>query len=83
VYHRFLPQIRLAAIITASMAAGSLITGTAMAGQPHMLNALALLQRAESQLQIALPDHGGYRDQAIGLVQQAIEAVNNGIAAAQ
>ncbi len=82
-FHRIHPKIRLAAIITASMAAGSLITGTAMAGQPHMLNALTMLQRAESQLQAALPDHDGYRDQAIGLVRQAIDAVNNGIAAAR
>jgi hypothetical protein len=74
-------RLRLAAIITGSMLAGGLMTGTAMAIQGHMFNALHALHNAETQLDLALPDKGGYRVQAIGLVQQAIAAVNQGIQA--
>jgi hypothetical protein len=75
-------RARLGAIILVSMAAGGLIGHSASAGQPHMVNALTFLQRADNQLQMALPDHAGYREQAISLTEQAISAVNAGIAAA-
>jgi len=72
-------KFRLTAIIAASMAAGSALTGAALAGQPHMVAARDLLQRADTQLQLALPDHGGYREQAIQATEQAIADVNAGI----
>jgi hypothetical protein len=72
---------RLAVVIAASMIAGGLLTGTAMAYQVHMWNALHALQSADAQLQAALPDKGGHRDNAISLINQAIGEVNAGIAA--
>ncbi len=74
-------RARLAAIIAASMVAGGLMTATAMAYQPHMWNALHALQTADAQLQVALPDKGGHRDNAISLINQAIAEVQAGIAA--
>jgi hypothetical protein len=74
-------RFRLAAIIALSMAAGSAMTSAAIAAQTHMLNARALLERADAQLQMAEADKGGYRLQAIGDVEQAIAAVNAGIQA--
>jgi hypothetical protein len=73
------PRLRLAAIVAGSMLAGAVMTGTAFAYQGHMWSALHALQTAETQLQLASPDKGGYRGQAIQLVQQAITAVNEGI----
>ena len=57
--------------------------GLALADQPHMQNALNDLNQAQNQLQIALPDKGGHRVNAINLVQQAINEVNLGIQAGQ
>jgi hypothetical protein len=74
-------RFRIAAIVAGSMVAGILIGGTAMAYQRHMWNALHSLQNAEAQLQMASPDKGGYRVNAINLVNQAISAVQAGIAA--
>jgi len=76
---RLSPTFRTAALITGSMLAGSLITGTAFAYQGHMWNALHALQNAEAQLQAATADKGGHRVNAIGLVQQAIAEVQAGI----
>jgi hypothetical protein len=70
---------RTAALIAGSMLAGSLMTGTAFAYQGHMWNALHALQNAEAQLEAAAPDKGGHRVNAIGLVQQAIAEVQEGI----
>jgi hypothetical protein len=75
------PIFRMAVVIGGSMIAGGLMTGTAMAYQGHMFNALHALQNAEAQLQAAAPDKGGHRVNAIGLVQQAIAEVQAGIAA--
>ncbi len=72
-------RLRMAAIVAGSMLAGGLMTGTALAYQGHMWNALHALQNARSQLTLAAGNQGGYRDQAIGLVDQAISAVNSGI----
>jgi len=58
---------------------GSTLTGTALAYQGHMWNALHSLQAAKSQLEAAVPDKGGHRENAIGLVDQAIDQVNVGI----
>ncbi len=71
-------KFRMAVIIAGSMLAGSLMTGTAFAYEGHMFNALHALQAARQQLVVARPD-GGYRDHAIGLVDDAIATVNEGI----
>jgi hypothetical protein len=55
--------------------------GVALADQPHMQNALGDLDAAQSELQIALPDKGGHRVNAINLIGQAISEVNLGIQA--
>jgi hypothetical protein len=53
--------------------------GTAYAVQTHMLTARDDLQNALSELQQAIPDKGGHRVDAINLVNQAIDQVNQGI----
>jgi hypothetical protein len=73
-------RTQMAALIAGSMLAGGLMTGTALAYQGHMLNALHALQNANAQLQAALPDKGGHRLNAINLVNQAIGEVQAAIA---
>jgi hypothetical protein len=53
--------------------------GAASAVQFHMFNARNALQQSLSELQQAPPDYNGHRDQAINLVLQAIDQVNQGI----
>ncbi len=48
-------------------------------GQPKMQAALAALQAAMAEVQAASPNKGGHREAALGLIQQAIDAVNAGI----
>jgi hypothetical protein len=48
-------------------------------GQPKMQAALLALQQALSEIQAASPNKGGHRENAIGLIQQAIGAVNAGM----
>jgi cytochrome bd-type quinol oxidase subunit 1 len=55
--------------------------GVAVAGQPHMQNALKSLRNARAQLESALADKAGHRVKAIALVDQAIAEVNAGIVA--
>jgi hypothetical protein len=49
--------------------------------QPHMEAALKYLQNAKSDLEKATPDKGGFRGNAIRLVNAAIDEVQLGIAA--
>jgi hypothetical protein len=68
-----------------SLALGAIIAtsfgiGFAIGAQPHMEAALGLLQNARGELQAALPNKGGHRERAIGLVDQAIAETKNGIA---
>jgi hypothetical protein len=58
---------------------GTLGAGTAYAIQQHMLNARNDLQQAANELNAAEHDKGGHRETAVGLVQQAIDQVNQGI----
>jgi len=51
----------------------------ASADQPHMLDARGHLQQGLDDLRAAVPDKGGHRDQAVDLVQRAIDQVNQGI----
>jgi hypothetical protein len=76
----YVSRLRLivAGVIAASTL-GVVSAGTAWAVQLHMANARADLQQGLTQLQLADPDKGGHRDQAISLVQQAINQVDAGI----
>lgn len=47
--------------------------------QPHMRAALASLRAAKDDLQKASADKGGFRQKAIDLVNQAIDATQAGI----
>jgi hypothetical protein len=51
----------------------------AFAAQPNMVNALGSLQAAHAELLKATPNKGGHRERAIGLVDQAIQQVREGI----
>ena len=57
---------------------------TALSGvdQPHMTRALDHLKDARNNLEQATPNKGGFRAKAISLVNEAIEEVKLGIAAA-
>jgi methanogenic corrinoid protein MtbC1 len=48
--------------------------------QPNMKAARAHLQTAKRELQLATPDKGGHRVNAISLINQALAEVNAGIA---
>jgi hypothetical protein len=71
----------LPAMLLISFAAGSAMTGTALAVQGHMLSAQSALHVALNQLTVAIPDKGGYRVKAIADVNQALSDVAAGIAA--
>jgi hypothetical protein len=73
-------KIRLAVAGSLVAVSFSLLgAGTAYAVQTHMLNARDDLNNALNELQVAVPDKGGHRVNAINLVQQAIDQVNQGI----
>jgi hypothetical protein len=56
--------------------------GYAIAAQPHMEAALGFLQQARGELEVAEHNKGGHRVTAIGLIDQAIHEVHEGMAAA-
>ncbi len=72
-------MIGIAAVVL--VAAGSFAAGIGFAAQPHMENALAALQTARNELQVAEANKGGHRVNAIRLVDEAIGQVRAGIAA--
>jgi hypothetical protein len=74
-------RFSIPAYILAGALIGSAVTGTAMAVQVHMQNALGDLQSAQSELNAALPDKAGWRIKALRAVSNAITFTNNGIAA--
>ena len=57
--------------------------GYASAAQPHMANALNALRNANRELQAAEADKAGHRVAAIRLVEQAMNEVREGMAAAR
>ena len=65
--------------VVAATSFGFLGAGTAYAIQLHMVNARSDLTRGLTELQQALPDKGGHREQAISLVEQALDQVNQSI----
>ena len=75
-------HLLIAFVLGLTLSSGILITNV-QAGQPHMENALAALQNARHQLDVAKPDKGGHRENAIGLVDQAIHEVKLGVDAAE
>jgi hypothetical protein len=81
---RNIMQLRAKAAVAASalvLAAGlGFGAGMAQADQPHMQSALGDLRAARAELEAALPNKGGHRVNAIGLVDQAIGEVRAGIA---
>jgi len=60
--------------------ATSLGIGYALGAQPHMDEAITILQSARAELGKAEPNKGGHREKAIGLIDQAIAEVRAGIA---
>jgi len=67
-------------LLVGVLVASSLGVGYALGAQPHMDAALALLTNARAELVAATPNKGGHREAAIGLVDQAIAQVRQGIA---
>jgi hypothetical protein len=57
--------------------------GRVTAQQPHMQAALSALQTAKTELELALPDKGGYRVRALEHVNQAIVETEAGISFAE
>ncbi|HQT64720.1 MAG: hypothetical protein B7Z75_03360 [Acidocella sp. 20-57-95] len=74
------PSIRSAVFAASFMAIGALTTGAAMAYQGHMHEALESLYHARGELVASEDNKGGHRDEAIRLVNAAIEQVRAGIA---
>jgi hypothetical protein len=73
---------RLAGIAAVTIvAAVSFAGGCVVAAQPHMMNALAALQNAKSELLVAEANKAGHRANALRLVNEAIGEVQAGIAA--
>ena len=72
---------RLAGALGVGVVLGVAFAGAAFAVQGHMLNARADLYAARQQLSVAIADKGGYRVNAISLIDQAIGEVNAGFAA--
>ncbi len=73
-------QFMIRSLALGAVIATSFGVGFAIGAQPHMEAALGLLQNARAELQAALPNKGGHRERAIGLVDQAIAETKNGIA---
>ena len=67
-----------AGVLALTMAAGYGV-GVAEGSQPHMQSALASLQSAKVELQVAEENKGGHRANALALVNQAIGEVRAGI----
>ena len=73
---------------TLAVAAATLVVGLgagfgvsqAYVNQPHMQNALASLQSARHELDVARQNKGGHRLNALNLVNQAISETEAGIA---
>ena len=68
----------IAGAFGATLALGAAI-GVAVADQPLMHNALDNLRDARRNLEHADHDKGGHREAALGLVDQAITQVQEGI----
>jgi len=67
-------------VLMGVVVASSLSIGYATGAQPHMEATIGLLQKARAELAAATPNKGGHRERALGLIDQAIEQVREGIA---
>ncbi|MGZ5865660.1 MAG: hypothetical protein ACXWKC_09770 [Xanthobacteraceae bacterium] len=67
-------------LLLATAIVSSLGIGYAIGAQPHMDEALALLQSARVELARAEPNKGGHRERALALIDQAMAQVRDGIA---
>ncbi|MCF3933583.1 hypothetical protein L1787_09185 [Acuticoccus sp. M5D2P5] len=71
---------RRTAMVGTAAAIGTIaVAGEAVAKQSHMEAAIVNLQKAKEQLQAAAANKGGHRTKAIGLIDQAISEVRQGI----
>lgn len=83
---RFSSSTKLAAAVVFGMGltlGAQQIVTKAFAAQPNMEAALEQLRGARASLEAAEPNKGGHREAAIGLVDQAIVQVKEGIAYAR
>lgn len=69
-------------VLLSGLVAGGYFVGYATAAQPHMMNALNALQTARGELVMAESNKGGHRVIAIQRIDEAINQVRLGIAAA-
>ena len=69
-------------LLLAGLVTGGFVVGYATAAQPHMVNALNFLQSARAELSVAVHDKGGHLPIAIERVDEAINQVRLGMAAA-
>ena len=69
-------------VLLVGLVAGGYVVGRATAAQPHMMNALNALQTARGELVMAESNKGGHKITAIQRVDEAINQVRLGIAAA-
>jgi len=74
-------RLGLAGLVFAGAMLGSALTGSVMAYQGHMWNALHAEQNAVSQLNMAVADKAGHRVNAMNLLNQAITETRAGITA--
>jgi hypothetical protein len=78
------PRRLLVLLVAFALVAGSAVGFVARGfaetpPQPHMREALEALRNARHHLQLAAPDHGGHRNRAIQLTDQAIAETQAGI----
>ena len=69
-------------VLLAGLVTGGYIAGRATAAQPHMVNAMNALQTARAELVMAESNKGGHKVIAIQRIDEAINQVRLGIAAA-
>ena len=69
-------------LLLAGFVAGGYVAGRATAAQPHMINALNALQTARAELEAAVDNKGGHKAIAIQRIDEAINQVRMGMAAA-
>ena len=72
-------KVALGATALAATLTCGVFVGVAIAGQPHMHAALDDLRSARSELDQAEHNKGGHREEAIRLIDQAIDQVKEGI----
>ncbi len=75
-----LGHLLLAFVFGILISSGVVITNAQAANQPHMQSALDDLRAARHQLEIAEQDKGGHRARAIGIIDNAIAEVRDGMA---